>query len=116
VSWIHGFLQYTEERTPDRRKTPPAVFLLTVCVALQLPINAAEPEWAMVMSDLDVITRADLNDIFAAAPQGMAFYVVADASSSHALLPYPVVNGADKKARPTAPLRNTCSITIKCNE
>lgn len=68
---------------------------------VQLPINPKDPEWAMVMADYDIVTRADLNDIFAACPQGVAFTVIADAAASHALLPFPVANGADTKVRAT---------------
>ena len=66
---------------------------------MQLPIDPKNPEWAMVMADYDIVTRADLNDLFGACPGGVGFTVIADSSSSHALLPYPVANGADSKVR-----------------
>ena len=70
---------------------------------MQLPIDPKEPQWGMVMSDYDVLTRAHLNALFAACPAGVGYTVIADSSASHALLPYPVANGADSKVRHQTP-------------
>lgn len=85
---------------------------------MQLPIDPKNPQWAMVMADYDVVTRAHLNALFAACPAGVGFTVIADSSASHALLPYPVTNGADSKVRVVCVScmytwhRSTCLCTV----
>lgn len=57
---------------------------------------------ALVCSDLDLLTRWDLNTIATTAPEGVKFTIVADASNANELLPHPPVNGADTKVPPPA--------------
>lgn len=66
--------------------------------------GADGPRRALVCSDLDLVTRYDLNTLATTAPEGVKFTIVADASNASELLPHPPVNGADTKVPPTPPL------------
>lgn len=68
------------------------------------------PRRALVCSDLDLLTRYDLNTIATTAPEGVKFTIVADASNASELLPHPPVNGADTKVCPATPPRPDRSI------
>jgi hypothetical protein len=65
---------------------------------VQLPTPEGQ-EWAIVFSDLDVITRGDMNEICASIPEGVKFTVIADASCASGLMPHDIINGAGDKVR-----------------